>query len=78
MLSIVLLYCIGGVCLWACSSSMPVGYHGSDSREASSSDHGCGMVLGYRIPNGSGKIGGTRHDPKKHGPSSTLGTINRA
>jgi hypothetical protein len=31
----------------------------------------------YRIPNGPGTIGGTRHDPKKHDPSPALGTINR-
>jgi hypothetical protein len=30
---------------------------------------------GYRIPNGPGTIGGTRHDPKKHDPSPALGTI---
>jgi hypothetical protein len=29
------------------------------------------------FPNGSGTIGGTRHDPKKHDPSPALGTINR-
>jgi hypothetical protein len=32
----------------------------------------------YRIPNGLGTIGGKRHDPKKHGTSPALGTINRA
>jgi hypothetical protein len=32
----------------------------------------------YRIPNGLGTIGGTRHGPKKHGTSPALGTINRA
>jgi hypothetical protein len=34
--------------------------------------------LGYSIPNGPGTIGGTRHDPKKHDPSPTRGTINSA
>ena len=29
MFSIVLPYCIGGVCLWACSSLKPVDHHGS-------------------------------------------------
>jgi hypothetical protein len=29
----------------------------------------------YSIANGPGTIGGTRHDPKKHGPSTARGTI---
>jgi hypothetical protein len=33
---------------------------------------------GYRIPNGPGTIGSTKHDPKKHGSSTARGTINSA
>jgi hypothetical protein len=32
----------------------------------------------YSIPNGPGPKSGTRHDPKKHGPSPALGTIDSA
>ena len=32
----------------------------------------------YRISNGPSTIDGTRHDTKKHGTSTTLGTINSA
>jgi hypothetical protein len=45
--------------------------------EGSSALRIVGKGYDYRIPNGPGTIGGTRHDPKKHDPSLALGTINR-
>jgi hypothetical protein len=50
---------------------------GEDSLVLARGSNRC-MPPAYSISNGPGTIGGMRHDPKKHDPSPTRGTINSA